>query len=107
MPLPQMTPEQRAAALEKAAAARKARADVRARIKSGDVPLSELIEETPIDDVVGRMKVSVLLQTVPGVGKVRAAQIMGRHKIAENRRVRGLGPAQRKALAADLTAAGN
>lgn len=107
MALPEMTPEQRAAALDKAAAARKARAGIRVRVKSGDVPLSELIEESPADEVVGRMKVFALLQAVPGVGKVKATQIMGRHKIAENRSVRGLGRAQRKALAADLAAGGN
>ena len=34
MPLPELSPEQRAAALEKAAAARKARAELREKLKS-------------------------------------------------------------------------
>ena len=44
------------------------------------------------------MKVSALLESVPGVGKVRAKQIMERLGIAESRRVRGLGANQRTAL---------
>ena len=37
------------------------------------------------------MKVSALLESLPGVGKVRAKQIMERLDIAESRRIRGLG----------------
>jgi len=44
------------------------------------------------------MKVSALLESMPGVGKVRAKQIMERLGIAESRRVRGLGANQRTAL---------
>lgn len=50
------------------------------------------------DDTVGKMKVSALLEAMPGVGKVRARQIMERLGIAESRRVRGLGANQRSAL---------
>ena len=52
------------------------------------------------DDVLGKMKVSALLEAMPGVGKVRAAQIMERLEIAPSRRLRGLGDRQRKALLA-------
>jgi ribosomal protein S13 len=48
--------------------------------------------------VVGKMKVSALLESMPGVGKVRAKQIMEKLGIAESRRVRGLGANQRTAL---------
>ena len=44
------------------------------------------------------MKVSVLLESLPGVGKIRAAQAMERLGISESRRVRGLGASQRAAL---------
>ena len=50
------------------------------------------------NDVVGKMKVSALLESMPGVGKVRARQIMEDIGISESRRVRGLGAHQIKAL---------
>jgi hypothetical protein len=96
--LPPLTPEQRQAALEKAAIARKERAEVKNRLKRGAVTLSEVIKDGATDDVIGKMKVSALLESLPGVGKVRAKQIMERLGIADSRRVRGLGANQRAAL---------
>jgi transposase len=96
--LPPLTPEQRAAALEKAAQARKERAEVKNRLKRGATTLAQILKEGQTDDVVGKMKVSSLLESLPGVGKVRAKQIMDRLNIAESRRVRGLGANQRAAL---------
>jgi hypothetical protein len=96
--LPPLTPEQRAAALEKAAKARKDRAEVKNRLKHGSMTLPQVLKEGQTDDVVGKMKVSALLESMPGVGKVRAKQIMERLGIAESRRVRGLGANQRTAL---------
>jgi hypothetical protein len=96
--LPTLTPEQRAAALEKAAEARKARAEVKNRLKTGGASLAEILAEGQNDDTVGKMKVSAVLEALPGVGKVRAAQIMERIGISETRRVRGLGAKQVSAL---------
>lgn len=98
MALPPLTPDQRAAALEKAAKARKERAAVKNRLKKAETKLPEVLKEGQTDDVVGKMKVSALLESMPGVGKVRAKQIMERLGIAESRRVRGLGANQRTAL---------
>ncbi len=98
MALPPLTPDQRAAALEKAAKARKERAEVKNRLKKAETKLPEVLKEGQTDDVVGKMKVSALLESMPGVGKVRAKQIMERLGIAESRRVRGLGANQRTAL---------
>ena len=78
MALPPLTPEERAAALEKAARARKERAEVKNRLKRGATSLSDVIKEGTTDDVIGKMKVSALLESLPGVGKVRAKQIMER-----------------------------
>jgi transposase len=96
--LPPLTPEQRSAALEKAAKARKERAEVKNKLKQAKTKLPEVLKEGQTDDVVGKMKVSALLESMPGVGKVRAKQIMERLGIAESRRVRGLGANQRTAL---------
>ena len=98
MALPPLTPEQRTEALEKAARARKERAEVKNRLKRGATTLTEVIKDGSTDDVIGKMKVSALLESLPGVGKVRAKQIMERLGIAESRRVRGLGAKQRSAL---------
>ena len=100
--LPQLTEEQRAAALEKAAAARRTRAELKDRLKRGGTTLKEVLNQSDNDDVLGKMKVSALLEAMPGVGKVRAAQIMERLEIAPSRRLRGLGDRQRKALLADF-----
>jgi hypothetical protein len=96
--LPPLTPEQRAAALEKAAEARRERAEVKNRLKSSEASLAQVLKDGQADDVIGKMKVSALLEALPGVGKVRAKQIMERLGIAESRRVRGLGANQRAAL---------
>ena len=98
MALPPLTPAQRAAALEKAAKARKDRAEVKNKLKRGMVTLPTVLKQGQSDDTVGKMKVSALLEAMPGVGKVRARQIMERLGIAESRRVRGLGANQRTAL---------
>jgi hypothetical protein len=96
--LPPLSPAQRAAALEKAARARKERAELKNRLKRGSTRLPDVIKEGTTDDVIGKMKVSALLESMPGVGKVRAKQIMEKLGIAESRRVRGLSMNQRSAL---------
>ena len=76
MALPPLTPEQRAAALEKAAPARKARAELRERLKPSGATLAEVFAAGETDEVVGKMRVRAVLESMPGVGKVRAARIM-------------------------------
>lgn len=98
MALPDLTPEQRAAALQKAAEARKARAELKNRLKNGGVTLSQVLKDGQTDDIVGKMKVSAVLESLPGVGKVKAAQTMEELGIADTRRVRGLGSNQVAAL---------
>ena len=98
MALPQLTPEQRADALAKAAVARRERAAVKNRLKYAQGLLSEVIADGKKSDIVGKMKVSALLESMPGVGRVRARQIMDEVGISETRRVRGLGNNQIAAL---------
>ena len=98
MVLPTLTPEQRAAALEKAAAARRARADLKVRLKSSGASLSDVLASGETDEAIGKMKVVAVLGAMPGVGKVRAQKIMERLEISPSRRVRGLGVKQREAL---------
>lgn len=98
MPLPPLTPEQRTAALAKAAAARRARADLKVRLKSSDTSLPDVLAAGDADEAIGKMKVVDVLESLPGVGKVKAARIMARVGIAPSRRLRGLGAKQRAAL---------
>lgn len=97
--LPPQTPEARDAALQKAAAARQQRALVRHRLKFAGASITEIMMQGQGDDAIGRMKVVALLQSMPGVGKVRATQIMAEIGIADSRRVRGLGVQQIRAIA--------
>jgi len=97
--LPTLTAEQRADALEKAAAARRARAEIKDRLKrEGPAALGQLLAQAKTDDVVGKMKVTALLEALPGIGKARTVQIMEQIGISDSRRVRGLGPNQASAL---------
>lgn len=104
MALPPLTPEQRQAALEKAAASRRERAEVKNRLKNSGASINDVIQEGQTNDVIGKMRVVDLLQSMPGLGKVRARQVMERLGIAESRRVRGLGTKQIAALEREFAA---
>lgn len=93
---PQLSPEQRAAALAKAAEARTARAELKNQLKLGAITLPEALAST--DSTVGKLKVVSLLESLPGVGKVKARRVMDDVGIAETRRVQGLGTQQRARL---------
>jgi hypothetical protein len=97
MALPTLTPEQRQQALQKAAVARKKRAELKAELKSGKKTLKDVLDRSG-DDIVGKMKVSSVLESLPGVGKVRATKLMEELDISASRRVRGLGARQREQL---------
>jgi hypothetical protein len=96
--LPTLSPEDREKALAKAAEARKARALVKEQLKKGQRTLQGTIAEADNSDIIGKMKVTALLESLPGVGKVRAGQVMEKLGISETRRVGGLGPKQRENL---------
>lgn len=97
--LPAQSPEARTAALAKAADARQQRALVRHRLKFSGASITEVMLQGQGDDAIGRMKVTALLESMPGVGKVRAREIMANVGVAENRRVRGLGVQQIRSIA--------
>jgi hypothetical protein len=95
---PRLSAEQRAGALVVASAARAARAQARADLKSGRLSLAELLDRAGTDEQLATMRVTALLAALPGYGKVRAAALLSELRIAESRRLRGLGPRQRAAL---------
>ena len=90
MPLPPvLSPEQRQAALDKAAAARRERAELKEKLKMGSINLKELLHLADSQEVVAKMKVLSVLESLPGVGKVKARLTMEEVGISETRRVRG------------------
>lgn len=98
MAVPELTTEQRRAALEKAAVVRRERAEVKNRLKHSGASLPDVVRDGQTNEVIGKMRVLDLLQAMPGVGKVRARNLMERIGISESRRVRGLGSNQIAAL---------
>jgi hypothetical protein len=102
MPLPVLTDEQRRQALVKAAEARRKRAELKAELKSGKRTLKDVLSRQG-DDTVGKMKVSTVLESLPGVGKVRARKLMEKLDISASRRIRGLGAKQRESLLGEFS----
>ena len=95
---PALTPDQRRAALEKAAVARQKRAEVKEQLKGGSLTLAQLFDQGDRDEMLGKLKVVSMLESLPGVGKVRARRLMEELDISESRRLRGLGVNQRERL---------
>jgi hypothetical protein len=99
MPLPpQLSPDQRQAALEKAAAARRLRAELKEKLKRGSTTLQERFDLAATDEIVGKMKVLTVLESLPGLGKVKARRLLEECEISETRRIQGLGVNQRRKL---------
>ncbi|MCY3786978.1 MAG: integration host factor, actinobacterial type [bacterium] len=104
MPLPpQLSDAQRQEALAKAAAVRRRRAELKDRLKIGDLTLADVLDMAADDDVVGGTKVLAVLESMPRIGKVTARRLMEELDISETRRLRGLGVKQREALLARLS----
>lgn len=98
MALPDLTPQQRAEALEKATRARRRRAEVKDALKSRELALSAVIDMAETDEAIAKLKVRSLLESLPRVGVSTAEALMLEIKIAPSRRIRGLGQVQREEL---------
>jgi hypothetical protein len=95
---PQLSDDARRAALAKAAEARRVRSELKQLLKMGSVSFPELLEKADADEIIAKTKVLAVLESMPGVGKVKARRTMESIGIAENRRLRGLGAKQREEL---------
>ncbi|RPI22488.1 MAG: integration host factor [Actinobacteria bacterium] len=98
MALPELSAEQRRQALAKAGEARRTRAEIKELLRTGSLTLGEVLERADGDEIVAGTKVAALLQSLPGLGKVKAKRTMEELGIAENRTIRGLGSNQRAQL---------
>jgi hypothetical protein len=96
--LPETTDEQRAAALARAAEARRTRAEIKQLLKTGSLTFSDVLERAEEDDLVAGTKVRAIIVSMPGMGKVATKRLMEDIGIAENRTLRGLGSNQRAQL---------
>lgn len=100
---PKLTPEQRAAALEAAKQARRSRSDVKEQVRTGKLKLLQVIELAATNEAIAKMRVAELLESMPGVGKVRATSILDRLGISGTRRIQGLGVLQLQKLKKEFT----
>jgi len=95
---PQLTAEQRQQALLKAANSRKRRAEVKSKMKNGEISIDDILLLAKTEDAIAKMRVKELLESLSGVGKVRAQSLMERLNISPSRRIQGLGRLQVKQL---------
>lgn len=99
---PILTIAQRAQALERATLSRRLRAEIKARVKRGEITLNQVLEMAATEPAIAKMRVSELLESRVGVGKIRALALMEKLHISKSRRIQGLGSHQRKALLMEL-----
>jgi len=95
---PQLTAEQRQQALLKAANSRKRRAEVKSKMKNGEISIDDILLLAKTEDAIAKMRVKELLESLSGVGKIRAQSLMERLNISPSRRIQGLGRLQIKQL---------
>jgi ribosomal protein S13 len=74
------------------------RAELKDKLKMGTLTFKELLDQSERDESVGKMKVVSVLESLPGLGKVKARRLMSDVGISEARRLQGLGDNQRKKL---------
>lgn len=100
---PELSDEQRAAALARAAEARRVRAETKELLKTGTITFAEFLQRADADDLIGGIKVESVLASMPGTGRVKAKRLMEKYEIADNRRIRGLGERQRAGLLSEFS----
>ena len=99
---PQLTPEQRANALAKAKVSRQVRAGLKLRVKNQELSIAQVIQISRTDEAIAKMRVLELVESIPGMGKVRAKALLERLEISLTRRLQGLGRHQVQALEREL-----
>ena len=93
---PELMDEQRGAALAKAKRMRHDRAELLRKVKAGKVRPEDVLKRR--DELVKKTRVLRFIESWPGVGKQTAPRLMQAFRIAEGRRIGGLGPKQLAAM---------
>jgi len=104
---PILSAAERAAALDAAKQARRSRAAVKEQIRTGELKVLQVIELASTNTAIGRMKISELIEAVPGMGKVRVNAILERLEISPSRRIQGLGVLQLQRLKKEFKSLSN
>ena len=93
---PNLTTQERRDALKAAVAARRSRAAFKEEIKVGRKSWKDAFSAQ--DESIKKMRVRELIESLPGVGEVRAKNILERAGISPTRRVGGVGRSQYEKL---------
>ncbi|MBU3691954.1 MAG: hypothetical protein FGM47_00335 [Candidatus Nanopelagicaceae bacterium] len=93
---PELSKEERRAALLKAAESRKTRALFKLEVKQRKRNWVEAFSHH--DEAIRKMRVKELLLSLPGFGEIRALNVMERAGISLTRRVQGVGKSQYESL---------
>lgn len=104
---PKLTPEQRSAALESAKNARQIRAKLKEQIRNGSLSVVAALDLAKNDEVLSKMRVIELLESIPGLGKVRAAVMIEKLEISLTRKIQGLGVLQLQKLKKEFAPVAN
>jgi len=96
--LPEMTDEQRSAALARAGEARRVRAEIKHLLKTGSLTFTDVLDRAEEDDLVAGTKIKAIVVSMPGMGKVSTERLLSEIGIADGRTLRGLGKNQREQL---------
>ena len=93
---PNLTTQERSDALKAAVAARRSRAAFKEEIKVGKKSWKDAFSAQ--DESIKKMRVRELIESLPGVGEVRARNILEKAGISPTRRVGGVGRSQYEKL---------
>lgn len=91
---PVISAEVRQAALLEAVQARKVRAEIKSKVKRGQLSFDEVLKVALESRAISKMRVKELLESFTGTGRIRSAAIMERLNISPTRRIQGLGKRQ-------------
>lgn len=94
--IPDLTDDERRAALMKAAENRRKRADCLRQLSQQEISLEAVLNSQ--DRAIRRLKVKTVLKALRGIGKIKAQKLLAEFCIAEQRRISGLGKQQRERL---------
>lgn len=102
MAVPVLTNEQRIAASAKAVEIRTKRAALRRQLKDSKISFTDVLSVADTDLIVSGMRVVTILESLPGIGKIKASVLMETCDIAPSRRMKGLGSTQAQKLKSAL-----
>ena len=94
---PESTPEQRAAALAKAAEVREARKEITRAIKAEEMTLRDVFAQAG-DPIYGKLRIKQVLSWIPGLGPVKVREILEDIDLDEKKYIRAVPERKRDAL---------